>query len=63
MNNLKRIFPFMRPYRWVLFLTLLTTFLPAAMELIVPRVLRTIIDQGIIASDMNVIWRGSGPCC
>jgi ATP-binding cassette subfamily B protein len=60
MNNLKRITPFLRPYRLVLTLNLLTTFLPAAMELIVPRFLRYIIDQGITVSDMAVIWRGAG---
>ena len=60
MNNLKRVFPFIRPYRLVLYLTLLTTFLPVAMELIVPRALRYVIDQGITLSDMDAIWRGSG---
>jgi ATP-binding cassette subfamily B protein len=60
MTNLKRLFPFTRPYRLVLYLTLITTFLPVAMELIVPRALRYVIDQGIILSDMDVIWRGSG---
>jgi ATP-binding cassette subfamily B protein len=60
MNNLKRIFPFIRPYRWILFFTLVTTFLPVAMELIVPYVLRYVIDQGITLRDMDVIWRGCG---
>jgi ATP-binding cassette subfamily B protein len=60
MTNLKRLFPFIRPYRLVLYLTLITTFLPVAMELIVPQALRYVIDQGITLSDMDVIWRGSG---
>ena len=60
MTHLRRVFPFIRPYRLVLYLTLITTFLPVAMELIVPQALRYVIDQGITLSDMDVIWRGSG---
>lgn len=60
MSNLKRTLPFVRPYSWVVIFMLITSLLPVAMELIVPRALRYIIDQGITASDMNVIWRGCG---
>jgi ATP-binding cassette subfamily B protein len=38
---------------------ILTTFIPVAMELIVPRALRTIIDQGIVPGEMGVIVDGS----
>ena len=60
MNSLKRILPFVRPYRWVVLGLFLTVVLPVAMELLVPRVLNYIIDQGIEPGDMDVIWRGSG---
>ena len=59
MNGLRRIFPFVRPYRWIVLFMLLTTLLPAGMELVVPRALRIIIDQGIEPGDMAAITRGS----
>ncbi|MGD8855712.1 MAG: ABC transporter ATP-binding protein [Chloroflexota bacterium] len=59
MNGLKRILPLVRPYRWVLFFMILTTVIPVVMELIVPRALRTIIDQGIVRGEMAVIVNGS----
>ena len=37
----------------------LTVILPVAMELVVPRALQFIIDEGIRFGDMNAIWRGS----
>jgi len=50
---------FVQPYRWVAVLLALTVILPVAMELVVPRALGFIIDQGIRTGDMNAIWRGS----
>jgi ATP-binding cassette subfamily B protein len=60
MNSLKRIFPFLLPYRGVVILLVLTVILPVAMELIVPKALNFIIDQGIEPRDMGAIWKGSG---
>ncbi|MGD2079369.1 MAG: hypothetical protein PVH18_13380, partial [Chloroflexota bacterium] len=59
MNGLNRALPLVRPYRWVLFFMILTTFIPVIMELIVPRALRIIIDQGIVPGDMAVIVNNS----
>jgi ATP-binding cassette subfamily B multidrug efflux pump len=59
MSSLRRMASFVRPYRWVAVLLILTVILPVAMELVVPRALEFIIDQGIRAGDMNAIWRGS----
>jgi len=59
MKALKRTLSFVKPYRWVAFWMLATTFLPAAMELVVPRALRTVIDQGITPGNMTVIVEGS----
>ena len=47
MSSLKRMTPFLRPYRWVAFWLGITVILPVAMELIVPSALRYVIDQGI----------------
>ena len=59
MNALKRMFPFVRPYRWVAFFLVITTVLPVGMELLVPRALRYVIDTGIEPGDMAAIVRGS----
>ena len=59
MNSLKRMIPFVRPYRWIAFLLVITVVLPVAMELIVPRALRYVIDQGIEPQQMDAILRGS----
>ncbi len=59
MNSLKRMTPFVRPYGWVVFWLVITAILPAAMELIVPRALRYVIDQGITPGHMDAILRGS----
>jgi ATP-binding cassette subfamily B multidrug efflux pump len=59
MNALGRLGRFVRPYRWTAFWMVFTAILPVAMELIVPRMLQYIVDQGIRARDMDVILRGA----
>jgi len=59
MKSLQRLVHFVKPYRWVAVVLVLTVILPVAMELVVPRALQSIIDRGIRLSDMNAIWRGS----
>lgn len=59
MKSLKRMLPFVRPYRWVVFWLVVTVIIPTAVELIVPRALRYIIDQGITPGKMDAIIRGS----
>jgi len=59
MSSLKRMLPFVRPYCWVALGLVITVVVPVAMELIVPRALNYIIDQGIELGDMDAIWRGS----
>jgi ATP-binding cassette subfamily B multidrug efflux pump len=59
MSSLKRIGRFVRPYRWIAVLLVLTAILPVVVELIVPRTLQTIVDQGIRGGQMGVIARGS----
>jgi ATP-binding cassette subfamily B multidrug efflux pump len=59
MNSLRRIVRFVRPYRWVAVLLVLTAILPVATELVVPRSLQYVVDEGIRAGEMGVIARGS----
>jgi ATP-binding cassette subfamily B protein len=51
--------PFVRPYRWITVLMVITVVLPVAMELLVPRALGYVIDEGIEAGDMTAIMQGS----
>ena len=60
MNSLKRMLPFVQPYRWIVFWLVITVVLPVAMELLVPKALNYIIDAGIEMGDMTAIWRGAG---
>ena len=59
MSALLKTARFLSPYRLLIVGTLLTVILPVAMELVVPRLMRIVIDQGIMQSDMSVIWQGS----
>jgi ATP-binding cassette subfamily B protein len=59
MQALRRISRFVLPYRWALIFGLVTTVFPVVMELLVPRLLQYVIDQGIRTGDMNVVWSGS----
>ena len=59
MNALRRMIQFARPYKWVVIIGFFTVVLPVLMELVVPRLLQVIIDQGIEEQNMQVIWRGS----
>ena len=57
--NLRRMIYFVWPYRRIAILGLLTVLLPVAAELVVPRMLQTIIDDGIRAGSMEVVWQGA----
>jgi ATP-binding cassette subfamily B protein len=59
MTALRRMMPYMIPYRWIAFVGVLTVFLTVGSELVVPRTLQYVIDQGIRPGDMNVIWQGA----
>lgn len=59
MTALKRMLPFVHPYRWVAVFLVITTVLPVGMELLVPRALRYVIDTGIEPGDTAAIVRGS----
>ncbi len=58
MKSLRRMGPFVGPYRLVAFFLVITVILPVAMELLVPRALSYVIDQGIEAGNMTAIVQG-----
>ena len=59
MTSLIRMMRYMRPYRWLVVIGVFTVILPVLMELLVPRMLQYVIDDGIRAGDMDAIWLGS----
>ena len=59
MNSLHRMGRYLRPYRWYMIVGFFTVILPVMMELVVPRMLQLIIDDGIRQGSMAVVWRGS----
>ena len=60
MSGLARVIRYLRPYAWMTVLGIVTTILPVLMELVTPRMVQFIIDQGIRAGDMTAVWQGSG---
>ncbi len=58
MKSLRRMAPFVGPYRLIAFFLVITVILPVAMELLVPRALSYVIDQGIEAGSMTTIVQG-----
>ena len=60
MSGLARVIRYVGPYKWMAVLGLVTTVLPVLMELVTPRMVQFIIDQGIRAGDMTAVWQGSG---
>ncbi|MCY3658292.1 MAG: ABC transporter ATP-binding protein, partial [Caldilineaceae bacterium] len=44
---------------WLITGTIATTILPVVMELIVPRFMRVVIDDGILQSDFQAVWEGA----
>ena len=60
MSGLARVIRYVRPYTWMAVLGIVTTILPVLMELVTPRMVQFIIDQGIRAGNMAAVWQGSG---
>ena len=50
---------YMKPYRFTVIVGVFTVVVPVAMELLVPRMLQYIVDQGILAGNMHSVVRGS----
>lgn len=60
MKSLRRMIPYLKPYRQEVVMVILTVILTVGGELVVPRALQNVIDQGIRPGRMDVIWRGAG---
>ncbi len=58
MKALTRMMRYMRPYRWEIAIGVVTVVMPVLMELLIPRLLQSVIDDGIRAGDMNAITQG-----
>ncbi len=59
MRGLAKVIRYMRPYSWMAVLGFITTILPVVMELVTPRMVQFVIDEGIRAGDMTAVWQGS----
>jgi ATP-binding cassette subfamily B multidrug efflux pump len=59
MTSLRRVAPYIKRYPWSASLGLLTVFLMVAAELVIPRTLQLVIDQGIRGHSMAAIWHGT----
>ncbi len=59
MRGLAKVIRYMRPYSWMALLGFVTTILPVVMELVTPRMVQFVIDEGIRAGDMAAVWQGS----
>lgn len=58
MTAFRNVFAFIKPYWKIAALGVLTVILPVAMELVGPRAIQLIIDQGITPGDMEMITFG-----
>lgn len=58
MTSLKRMAPYITRYPWSASLGVVTVILMVASELVVPRALQVVIDQGIRQGRMNAVWTG-----
>lgn len=59
MSSLRRMLPYMRPYKWVVVIGILTVVVTVGSELVVPRALQYVIDQGIRPGEMDVVVAGA----
>jgi len=55
-RSLIRLFRFVKPYRWQATGALVLLLAMVAADLLIPRLTQRIIDQGIAAGDLHVIW-------
>ncbi|WP_432363510.1 ABC transporter ATP-binding protein [Sporosarcina sp. UB5] len=53
---MKTVFSYAKPYKWPIFIALLLMFTELMVELIQPLLIKKIIDDGILANDVSVIW-------
>ena len=56
MRSLIRLFRFVKPYRWQAAGAMVLLLAMVAADLLIPRLTQRIIDQGIAAGDLRVVW-------
>jgi len=56
MRSIFKLYRFVKPYRFYAIIALILLLGMVASDLLIPRLTQRIIDQGIIARDMRVIW-------
>jgi ATP-binding cassette subfamily B protein len=59
MKNLIRIAPFLKPYTWQIAVTLLTLLTLTGMNLLVPRIIQNVIDDGLMRGDTTYLVRSA----
>ena len=59
MKHLLRIRIFLKPYFWQISITLLTLLILAGLNLLVPRIIQTVIDDGLSRGDARYIVRAA----
>ena len=57
MKQLRRLLGFVRPYRALALWSLALLSLMVCLDLAIPRLIQDVIDHGILAGDMGVVWR------
>ena len=59
MNSIRKIIPFIRKYKWQILIAIFAMMVLSLTELLLPRQIQTIIDNGIANSDLSVVLRSS----
>lgn len=54
-KNMKKMIPFLKPYRLSIMLALFLMFFELGVELLQPLLIAKIIDEGILQEDMTVV--------
>jgi len=59
MNHLLRTRTFLKPYYWQILTTLLILLLLTGLNLLVPRIIQTVIDEGLVAGETSHLIRSA----
>ena len=60
-REMKTVFSYAKPYKWPIVIALCLMLIELSVELIQPLIIAKIIDDGILAGDVSVVWTwGSG---
>lgn len=59
MESIRKVFPYLKKYRWQIVIALVAIFVMSMTDLLVPRQVQTIIDRGIAELDLNIVLRSS----